>query len=127
MVIIRDASSTDTPRTARSLICSSYASPLASALAKMVGFDVTPTHVEVPDQGLQVAGAQPLPADVVEPDRHAGLGEFPEYVSHGDRVPSVLSFVSAWSGLRAGAQPRAFAMDAFAAAATASAVMPNSL
>ena len=42
VVIIRDASSTDTPRTARSLICDSYASPLARASAKIVGFDVTP-------------------------------------------------------------------------------------
>src|ERR1700722_6373296 len=42
VVIIRAASSTVTPRIARSLVCSSYASPLASALAKIVGFDVTP-------------------------------------------------------------------------------------
>ena len=43
VVIIRDASSTATPRVFRSAICSSYAVPEDSALAKIVGLEVTPT------------------------------------------------------------------------------------
>src|SRR5260370_42701965 len=38
----RAASSTETPRTARSAICSWYAEPLEIAFAKIVGLDVTP-------------------------------------------------------------------------------------
>src|SRR5580658_890804 len=43
VVIIRAASSTDTPRSFRSAIWSSYAEPEESDLAKIVGLEVTPT------------------------------------------------------------------------------------
>ena len=42
VVTARDASSTLTPRTARSRSWPSYAVPCAMACAKIVGFDVTP-------------------------------------------------------------------------------------
>jgi hypothetical protein len=35
------------------------------------------------DEPLQVAGAQPLAGQVVEPDRHPGGGEVGERVAHG--------------------------------------------
>src|SRR5579872_7034108 len=38
-----DASSTETPRNARSATCSSYADPDDTACAKIVGLEVTPT------------------------------------------------------------------------------------
>jgi len=48
------------------------------ALGERVGEDRRvgrhPDHVEVIHQGRQVAGAQPLPADVVQPDRYPRPG-----------------------------------------------------
>ena len=37
-------------------------------------------HVEVSDQGREIPGGQPLPADVVEPDRHASGGKLSQSV-----------------------------------------------
>jgi hypothetical protein len=38
-------------------------------------------HVVVVDQLLQVAGTQPVAADVIQPHRHPGLGELSENVN----------------------------------------------
>ena len=58
VVIMRPASSTATPRAARSWICSAYSSDSASALAKMVGLRGDADDVLVATQRVQAAGDQ---------------------------------------------------------------------
>ena len=88
--------------------------PCASAPAKIVGFVVTPTTLRSAISSLEVAGGDALARQVVEPDAHAGFGERGGggVGAHGDVSPSCAR--------------QADASVSFAAATTASAVMPNS-
>ncbi len=78
-----------------------------------------------PDQLGEVAGLDPPPRQVVQPDGHALVGQAPQCsrgggcFGHSDHLLFLLR--------RGWAQPRAAARDSLAAAATCSAVKPNSV
>jgi hypothetical protein len=105
--------STGSPLSTSWATCSSYRSTLAIAAAKIVGFVVTPTTCF-----CAISSAR-LPVSMRSRDRSSSQIDTPASDSCFRR--SLISLFLSLSG-----QPRAAAIESWAAAVTASAVMPNS-
>ena len=119
VVISKIASSTLAPAAASSRTCSSYASPLARAAAKIVGLVVTPTTFF----SAMSFCRPPLLMRSRERSSSQMLTPAAESAAVGDWVVEVVSVISFFSS---GARAQSDASDSFAAATACSVVIPNS-